>query len=107
MLLRELRRYLNGGRQGVDRNRPEIESWQRAIGCFFAGAMLVAPFIALLYDVNAGLIVMALGLIATAYLSYDSMKTAEPQLGDRLRTVVIVNLALAATLVIVVIVRSV
>jgi hypothetical protein len=89
----------------MDRNRPEIESWQRALGCFFAGAMLTAPFIALLYDVNAGLIVMALGLLATAYLSYDSMTMAELQLRDRLRTVVIVNLVLAALLVIVVIVR--
>jgi hypothetical protein len=90
----------------MDRNRPEIESWQRAIGCLFAGAMIAAPFIALLYDVDAGLIVMALGLIATGYLSYDSMKTAEPPLRDRLRTVVIINLALAALLVIAVIVRS-
>jgi uncharacterized membrane protein len=75
------------------------------MGCFFAGAMVIAPFIALLYDVNAGLIVMALGLLATAYLSFESMKTAEPQLRARLRTVVIINLALAAALVIFVIVR--
>jgi hypothetical protein len=86
---------------------PEIESWQRAIGCLFAGAMLAAPFIALLYDVNAGLIVMALGLIATAYLSYESMKTADSTVRDRLRTVVVINLALAAALVIFVVVRSV
>jgi len=91
----------------MDRNRPEIESWRRAMGCLFAGAMVIAPFIALLYDVNAGLIVMALGLLATAYLSYDSMKTAEPPLRDRLRTVVIINLVLAAVTVIFVIARSV
>jgi hypothetical protein len=77
------------------------------MGCFFAGAMVVAPFIALLYDVDAGLIVMAFGLLATAYLCYDTMKTAEPPLRDRLRTVVIINLALAAVLVTVVVVRSV
>jgi hypothetical protein len=91
----------------MNRNRLEIESWRRAMGCFFAGAMIAAPFIALLYDVNAGLIVMALGLLATAYLSYDSMKTAEPQLRDRLRTVVIINLVLAAVTVIFVIARLV
>jgi hypothetical protein len=91
----------------VDRNRPEIESWQRAIGCLFAGAMLAAPFIALLYDVDAGLIVMALGLIATAYLCFDTMKSAEPPIRDRLRTVVFINLVLAAALVMFVIVRSV
>jgi VIT1/CCC1 family predicted Fe2+/Mn2+ transporter len=91
----------------MDRNRPEIESWRRAMGCFFAGAMVVAPFLALLYDVNAGLIVMALGLIATAYLCFDTSKSAESPMRDRLQTVVIVNVLLAAALVIVVILRSV
>ncbi len=89
----------------MDANRREIESWRRAVGCLFAGAMVAAPFIALLYDINAGLIVMALGLIATAYLAFDSMKTAHPAVRARLRIVVMVNLALAAFLLIVVVVR--
>jgi hypothetical protein len=93
------------GRAGVDQNRREIESWRRAIGCLFAGAMVVAPFIALLYNINAGLVVMALGLLATAYLAFDSMKAAHPAVRARLRIVVMVNFALAALLLIVVAVR--
>ena len=91
----------------VDQSRREIESWRRAVGCLFAGAMVVAPFIALLYDVNAGLIVMALGLLATAYLAYDSMTAAHPAVRSRLRIVVMVNIALAVLLLIVVVVRMV
>jgi hypothetical protein len=75
------------------------------MGCFFAGAMVVAPFLALLYDVNAGLTVMALGLLATAYLCFDTSRSAEPPIRDRLRTVVIVNVVLAAALMIFVILR--
>jgi hypothetical protein len=89
----------------VDANRREIETWRRAIGCLFAGAMVVAPFIALLYNINAGLIVMALGLLATAYLAFDSMRAAHPAVRARLRIVVMVNVALAALLLIVVAVR--
>jgi hypothetical protein len=69
--------------------------------------MVAAPFIALLYDFNAGLIVMAFGLIATAYLAFDSMKTAHPAVRARLRIVVMVNVGLAAVLLIFVVVRVV
>ncbi|MFL5758553.1 MAG: hypothetical protein ACJ789_02375 [Thermomicrobiales bacterium] len=89
----------------MEQNRQEIETWRRAIGCLFAGAMVVAPFIALLYDLNAGLLLMAFGLLATAFLAYDAMSAAHPAVRVRLRTVVIVNLALAALLLVVVVVR--
>jgi hypothetical protein len=67
---------------------------RRLIGCGFGGAMVVAPFLALLYDFSAGLAVMAFALGATAYLAVDAARTAEPAVRRRLRGFAAVNAAL-------------
>jgi hypothetical protein len=54
-------------------------------------AMVVAPFLALLYDLNAGLGVMAAALIATAIVTLDASRVAEPPLRRRLLLLAWVN----------------
>jgi hypothetical protein len=57
----------------------------------FAAAMVLAPFIALLYDINAGLAVLTLALLATAYAAFDASPAAEPEMARRLRLLAGVN----------------
>jgi hypothetical protein len=68
---------------------------RRMIGCGFGGAMVVAPFLALLFDVAAALAVMAAGLGATAYLAEDAGQTADEGVRKRLRWFAVVNGVLA------------
>jgi hypothetical protein len=79
---------------------------RRVIGCGFGGAMVVAPFLALLFDVAAGLAVMAVGLGATAYLAADAGQTAEVGVRKRLRWFAVVNGVLAGVCLVVLLVRS-
>ncbi len=67
----------------------------RAIGCLLAGGIVVAPFLALLYDLDAGLAVMALALAATAFLSREAARTGGASVRRRLLVVAAVNGALA------------
>jgi hypothetical protein len=78
---------------------------RRLIGCGFAGAMIVAPFLALLFDVAAGLAVMAIGLGATAYLAMEAARATAPKTGRRLRAFAVVNGLLAIVCVIALVVR--
>ena len=64
---------------------------RRIVTYIFAAAMVVAPFVALLYDINAGLGVLTLALLATAYAAYDASQAAEPDLAKRLRLLAGVN----------------
>jgi hypothetical protein len=57
--------------------------------------MVAAPFLALLYDVAAGLAVMAAGLGATAYLAEDAARTADEGQRRRLRRFAVANGILA------------
>jgi uncharacterized membrane protein YfcA len=68
---------------------------RRVVGCGFGGAMVVAPFLALLFDVVAGLAVMAVALGATAYLAEDAGRKAEVGVRRRLRWFAVVNGVLA------------
>ena len=56
-----------------------------------AGAIFVAPFIALLYRAEAGLIVMALALGATSVLLHDALGAVSPRARPRLRLVLAFN----------------
>lgn len=78
---------------------------RRLIGCGLGGAMVVAPFLALLFDVAAGLAVMAAGLGATAYLARDAARTAEEGARTRLRWFAVVNGMLAIACVVVLAIR--
>ena len=56
-----------------------------------AGAIFVAPFIALLYRAEAGLIVMALAIAATSFLLHGAIDAAPAHARRRLRLVLGVN----------------
>jgi hypothetical protein len=77
-----------------------IENKRRAIGCFFGGAMIAAPFVALLYDVDAGLAVLIFTLAAITYLAFDIRKTAPAEILPRLNILLRVNVVLLALCVI-------
>jgi hypothetical protein len=67
----------------------------RLATAFLAGAMIVAPFVALLFRVEAGLAVMAAALIATAYLLREVLAEAGPEARWWVRAAIGVDLALA------------
>lgn len=50
----------------------------------FVAAMVVAPFLALIYDLSAGLAVMTAALIATTIVTIDASRVAEPVIRRRL-----------------------
>jgi hypothetical protein len=56
--------------------------------------MIVAPFVALLYDVTAGLVVLVFTLAATTYLAIDLRRTAPLEILPRLNILIRINLAL-------------
>jgi hypothetical protein len=64
-----------------------------------AAAMLAAPFIALLFRTEAGLVVMALALAAGSFLLADALAATSGQFHRWLRIGIGVNLALAAACV--------
>lgn len=80
---------------------------RRGAGCLFAGAIVAAPFLALLYGLTAGLVVMICALAATAYLAYDATRTAPRTLHRRLVIVAAINAILALAGVAVLVARSV
>lgn len=53
--------------------------------------MIAAPFLALIYDLSAGLAVLAVALIATAVVTIDASRVAEPPLRRRLLVLAGVN----------------
>ncbi len=57
--------------------------------------MVVAPFLALLYDLTAGLAVLAAALAATTYIAYDVARQVEPARRGRLLVLAGVNGGLA------------
>lgn len=64
-----------------------------------SAAVVAAPFIALLYNIVAGLIVMAAALAATTYLLAEAVSAAPGHTRRWLRLTVAINLALAAACV--------
>ena len=66
----------------------------RVVGCLLGGAIVVAPFLALLFDPGAGLAIMALALGATAFFAGEAARSAAP-LRRRLVVAAVVNGALA------------
>ena len=95
------------GRTGDDGSPTAKSGTDRArlLGRVLAGAILVAPFLALLYGPDAGLAVMALALAATALLTGDAARSAKATLRRWLLVATAVNGTLAATCVVVLIAR--
>jgi hypothetical protein len=79
---------------------------RKLVGCLFTAAIFVAPFIALLYDIEAGLLVMAVALAATTYVVWDFGRHAAGEQRKRLALVAILNASLAVICVIALIVRT-
>lgn len=70
------------------------------IGCLFAGSIVVAPFVALLYSQMIGLVVLAFALGGTVAIAREAARTGPDESQQRLRLLVRVNLLfLAVTLV--------
>ena len=65
------------------------------VGCVLGGAMVAAPFLALLYGVEAGLAVMAVALGATAWGAAQVARGAVAPVRRRLVLAAVVNGALA------------
>ena len=60
------------------------------VGCLFILAMMAAPFIASIYGLGFGLLVLTLGLLFTAGLAFDAREQAPP---ERRRTVLLMAAA--------------
>jgi hypothetical protein len=60
-----------------------------------AGAIVVAPFIALLVRMEAGLLVMAIALGATSMLVREALQATPTTIRHWLRLVIALNVALA------------
>jgi cell shape-determining protein MreD len=74
-------------------------------GCLLSAGILVAPFVGLLYDVNLALGIAAVALVAAAFLAWDARSIAPAEMQPRLRTVTIVNAALAALVAVTLVAR--
>ncbi|MCC6315825.1 MAG: hypothetical protein IT337_17645 [Thermomicrobiales bacterium] len=70
-----------------------------------SAAVIVAPFLALLYDPNAGLGVLLVALLTTSWLGWEASGRGPAELARRLRRVVVLNIALAVVALIVLIAR--
>ena len=68
----------------------------RLQAAFLAGAILVAPFIAALFRIEAGLVVMVVALCAGSFLLADALAATGGQFHRWLRLGVVINLTLAA-----------
>ena len=68
---------------------------RRFITYLFVAAIVIAPFVALLYDVTAGLAVLVVALGLTAYVAQDVAQGVESDLRQRLTLVAYLNAALA------------
>jgi hypothetical protein len=67
---------------------------RRIIAYAFAAAMVIAPFLALIYGLTAGLAVLTLALGTTTYVTFDASCDAPPDLRQRLRLLAAINAVL-------------
>lgn len=68
---------------------------RNAIGCLFILAMMIAPFIALIYGLGFGLLVLTVGLVFTAALAIDARGQAPPERRTVTLAMAVVALGLA------------
>ena len=61
----------------------------------FIVAILIAPFLGLLYGLWVGALVMAVALAATAFATFDLLAQAPPAQRQRMRRLAVVNVVLA------------
>lgn len=80
------------------------EERRRYVGYGFVAAMVLAPFIGLLYGAPFGLGVLAIALLMTAWLCWNTAAAVEAEGARRLRVLAALNLALAIVTVVAVVV---
>lgn len=68
---------------------------RNAVGCLFILAMMVAPFIALIYGFGFGLLVLTVGLLLTAALAVDARDQVLPERRNLVLAMAAAALALA------------
>ena len=66
------------------------------MGCGFILAMVVSPFIALIYGFGFALVVLTIGLVLTAFLAFDARDEVDP--ARRLTVLLMAGIALAFAL---------
>ncbi len=94
-------------RRGSAYDRLGADEWERRLGGALVLAVVVAPFLALLYDLDAGLAVTALALAATAALVAQAARsgTGGPALRPRLLTAAALNALFALACLVILVVR--
>ena len=95
--MRQGGRSRNHPRRGSAYDRLGVGERERLLGCGLALAIVAAPFLALLYDLNAGLAVSALALGATAAFAVQiaGSGATSPALRSRLLTAAALNVLLS------------
>ena len=67
----------------------------RIPGCVAGGAIIIAPFVGLLYRLNLALGIAMVSLLVAAWLSAHGLRDASPIDRERLRRLALINLGLA------------
>ncbi len=80
--------------QGRYRDGIPEEEKRKILGCLFSGAILVAPFIALLYGTSTGLIVLALALMTSIWFAWEGLDESSATVRSRLRILIAINMTL-------------
>ena len=98
-------RRRNGG--GAAYDRLSVGERERLVGSVLVLAIVTAPFLALLYDLDATLAMIALALGATAALAAQAARsgTGGPALRPRLLTAAALNALLALACLVILLVR--
>ncbi len=94
-------------RQGSAYDRLSVGERERLLGCALVLAIVAAPFLALLYDLNAGLAVTALALATTTAFTAQAARSGAggTALRHRLLTAAVLNALLAVACLVILVVR--
>lgn len=93
--------------RGSAYDRLSVGERERLLGCGLVLAVVAAPFLALLYDLNAGLAVTSLALGATAVLTAQAARfgAGGPAVRPRLLAAAALNALLALACLVILVVR--
>lgn len=87
----------NGATGGGSRLDPETAArWRHRLpGCLASGAIIIAPFVGLLYRLDLALGIAVVALLVAVWLSYLGLRDVPPADHGRLRRLALLNLGLA------------
>ena len=78
----------------MDQKIQQIDK-RNAVGCLFILAMMISPFIALIYGFGFGLLILTIGLVLTSALAIDARDQVLPERRSVVLVIAVVALALA------------